>query len=79
MMTMDCTAPAIIAAFDGDSARCQLVTACQSRLTKTGVPVPQDIKSACEKVLADWTDSQKAHAAATVKPEDDKIRSLLKK
>lgn len=75
----DCTAPAILDWFKGDAARCKLVVACQTRVAQAGVPIPPDIKAACDKTLADWDASERARAAAITKPQEDEIRSLLKK
>lgn len=77
-MPIDCNAPDLKAGFQGDVAKCQLITTCQRRF-ESGIPVPDDIKAACTKALADWKASEAAKGAAAAKPQDDAIRSLLKK
>lgn len=76
---LDCSAPPVLDSFKGDAAKCQLITTCQSRMAQAGVPIPTDIKTACDKALADWKASESARAATITKPQDDAIRSLLKK
>lgn len=79
MLIIDCTSPATIAAFQGDQNRCKLVVACQIRYNSAGVLIPEDIKTACDKALADWKEDEAKRAAAILKPQEDEIRKLLKK
>ncbi len=75
---MDCNAAAVLAAFQGDTARCQLVVACEQRYISADVTIPPDVKAACDKVLADWKATKSSLAAGHQKQNDDAIRKLMK-
>lgn len=75
---VDCSAPPIIKVF-GDENRCRLVAACRERMQAVSVPIPADVQSTCEKVLADWKRDEAAMAKAQVSPQEDEIRKLVGK
>lgn len=77
-MPIDCTAPAVIAGFQGDDARCKLVVSCQSRLANNSAPVPPEIQTACGKALKDWKAAEQGRAASEAKRLESDIKALTK-